>query len=190
MNYKNFAYSNVDTAPVPATSGTSLVVSAGTGSRFPTVPFYATVWQAGVQPSAANAEIVLVTLVSTDTFTITRQQEGTSARTIVAGDQIAATITAATVETFKNLNTRTVTDTDTLTASDDSIVCNNTTAMAINLPAATGNGKVFYISSINAGEVTVTPNGADTIDGETSQIIGQWDTLTIFSYAVNKWKII
>ena len=62
--------------------------------------------------------------------------------------------------------------------------------MAINLPAATGNGKVFYISSINAGEVTVTPNGADTIDGETSQIIGQWDTLTIFSYAVNKWKII
>ena len=102
-NYKNFAYSLVATAPSPADSGTSLVVTAGTGTKFPTVPFYATVWPAGEMPSTTNAEIVLVTLVSTDTFTITREQESTSARTIVVGDQIANTITADTLNEIKNV---------------------------------------------------------------------------------------
>lgn len=95
--HKNFAISTVATAPSPAASGTSLVVSSGTGTLFPAVPFNATVWPAGAQPLSTNAEIVRVTNISTDTFTITRTQEGTSARTIVVGDQIAATITAKTL---------------------------------------------------------------------------------------------
>lgn len=91
--HKNFAYSTVATAPSPASSGTSLVVHAGDGALFPAAPFNATVWPAGVQPLTTNAEIVRVTAVSTDTLTIVRAQESTSARTIVAGDQIAVTIT-------------------------------------------------------------------------------------------------
>ncbi len=95
--HKNFAYSTVATAPSPASSGLALSVAAGDGTKFPAVPFNATVWPAGVQPSTANAEIVRVTLIATDTFTITRAQESTSARSIVVGDQIAATITAKTL---------------------------------------------------------------------------------------------
>lgn len=95
-SHKNFAYSTVLTAPTPAASGTSLVVQSGDGAKFPTVQFNATVWPAGVQPTAANAEIVRVTTIATDTFTIQRTQEGTAARTIVAGDQIAASVTAKT----------------------------------------------------------------------------------------------
>src|SRR3990167_8462501 len=95
--HKNFAYSTVATAPSPAASGTSLVVAAGDGAKFPTVPFNATVWPVSVQPTTANAEIVRVTTISTDTFTITRTQESTSARTIVVGDQIANTVTAKTL---------------------------------------------------------------------------------------------
>lgn len=95
--HKNFATSLVATAPSPATSGTSLVVTAADGAKFPTPPFNAPVWPAGVQPTTANAEIVRVTAISTDTFTIVRQQEGTSARTIVVGDQIGANITAKTL---------------------------------------------------------------------------------------------
>lgn len=95
--HKNLAYSVVATAPSPASSGTSLVVSTGDGSKFPAVPFNATVWPANTQPTTANAEIVRVTGISTDTFTITRTQESTSARTIGVGDQIAATITAKTL---------------------------------------------------------------------------------------------
>lgn len=91
--HANFAYSTVATAPSPATSGTSLVVAAGEGARFPTAPFNATIWPTGVIPLSTNAEIVRVTARATDTLTITRAQEGSSARTVVAGDQIAATWT-------------------------------------------------------------------------------------------------
>jgi hypothetical protein len=95
--HKNFAVSAVATAPSPAASGTSLVVTGGHGTRFPAVPFNATVWPANTLPDPSNAEIVRVTNISTDTLTIAREQEGTSARTIVVGDQIAATITAKTL---------------------------------------------------------------------------------------------
>lgn len=95
--HKNFAYSTVATAPSPASSGTSLVVAAGDGSKFPAAPFNATVWPSGAQPTDANAEIVRVIAVATDTFTITRAQESSSARAIGVGDQIGANITAKTL---------------------------------------------------------------------------------------------
>ena len=95
--HKNFAYSTVATAPSPASSGTSLVVASGDGAKFPTPPFNCTLWIIGAQPTTTNAEIVTVTAISTDTFTIVRTQESTSARTVVVGDQIAATITAKTL---------------------------------------------------------------------------------------------
>lgn len=91
--HKNFAYSLVATAPSPASSGTSLVVTAAEGAKFPATPFNATIWPTATQPLTTNAEIVTVTLVATDTLTIVRAQEGSSARTVVVGDQIAATIT-------------------------------------------------------------------------------------------------
>ena len=95
--HANAAYSLVATAPSPATSGTSLVVTAGEGARFPAVPFNATVWPASSQPTSTNAEIVRVTARSTDTLTIARAQEGSVARTVVVGDQIAATVTLRTL---------------------------------------------------------------------------------------------
>lgn len=91
---KNFAYSLVATAPSPATTGTSLTVTASDGTKFPATPFNATIWPTGVQPTAANAEIVTVTGLAGDVLTIVRQAEGTSARTVIVGDQIAMTVTA------------------------------------------------------------------------------------------------
>lgn len=98
--YKNFAYSTVLTAPIPAASGTSLVVQAGEGANFPAVPFQATIWPVLLQPLTSNAEIVTVTAVSTDTFTIVRAQEGSSARTVIVTDQIAATITSQVLDKY------------------------------------------------------------------------------------------
>lgn len=95
--HKNFPYSTVATAPTPASSGTSLVLAAGGGALMPAVPFNAVIWPVSVQPLASNAEIVRVTQIATDTLTITRIQEGTSARTVVVGDQFAAAITAKTL---------------------------------------------------------------------------------------------
>lgn len=94
QQHKNFAYSTIVTAPSPAASGTEIVVAEGQGSLFPVVPFNATIWPTGVQPTSTNAEIVTVYGVDSDTLTIVRAQEGTAARSIVVGDQIAATVTA------------------------------------------------------------------------------------------------
>lgn len=93
------------TAGAPTAIGTSLVLTTiGTsGANPPTsntaAPFNATVWPAGATPTVANSEIVRVTGIATNTFTIIRTRESffgasSSARTIVVGDQIAAAITA------------------------------------------------------------------------------------------------
>lgn len=95
---KNFAYGTIATAPSPATSGTSFVIGSGLGALFPAPAtegaFNLVIWPAGVQPLSSNAEIVRCTARSTDTFTIVRTQESTSARTIIVGDQVALTLTA------------------------------------------------------------------------------------------------
>lgn len=91
--HANFSYSLVATAPSPASSGTSLIVTGGDGAKFPAVPFNATIWPTALQPLTTNAEIVRVTAISTDTLTIVRAQEASAARTVIIGDQIAATIT-------------------------------------------------------------------------------------------------
>jgi len=94
----NFGYGVVATAPSPATSGTTLVLQTGQGALMPAVPFNATVWPLGQLALVSTAEIVRVTTIAGDTLTITRAQEGSSARTIVVGDQVAATITAKTLQ--------------------------------------------------------------------------------------------
>lgn len=97
-SYRNFSYATVLTAPSPATSGTALVLGTGYGALMPAAPFNAVVWPAGTQPTAANAEVVRVTVMTGDTPTIIRAQEGSSARTVIAGDQFAAAITNRTLD--------------------------------------------------------------------------------------------
>ena len=92
--HKNLAVSTVATAPSPASSGTTLSVSAGEGVRFPAAPFNATVWPIGVIPTPTNGELVRVTARTVDAFTIVRAQEGSVARAILIGDLFAETITA------------------------------------------------------------------------------------------------
>lgn len=89
-NHSNFGISTVATAPSPATSGTSMTIATGdVALKFPASAQYnLEVWPAGQSPTVANTEIVRVTAISTDTFTITRAQESTSARTIIVGDQV------------------------------------------------------------------------------------------------------
>lgn len=91
-DYKNFAYSTL--ASGIGTGDASLTVSSGDGTKFPSVQFNATIWPSGSQPTSSNAEIVRVTSISTDTFSITRAQESTTAKSFSAGAQIAATVTA------------------------------------------------------------------------------------------------
>lgn len=96
-SHKNFAYSAVVAAPNPSDTGVSLTVRAGEGALFPTPPFNAVGWPADRIPLVSNAEIVRVTAIADDVFTITRHQEGSTAQNIAVGYQIAASLTAKTI---------------------------------------------------------------------------------------------
>jgi hypothetical protein len=191
MEYKNFAYSRVVTAPSPATTGTSLVVTGGDGLLFPaTFPFNAVIWPVGELPLSTNAEIVKVTNISTDTFTIERQQEGTSARSVIIGDRISATITAYTARTFRFLNPVIKTTTYTVEDNDDLVVANSATPFTITLLAATGSGRVVNIKNINTGLVTIEGNLSETIDSELNQPLNAFSNIQVCDYASGKWIII
>lgn len=88
-NKKDFATSTVLTAPSTPTAGTSLVVQSGHGARFPATPFYVVAHPPSEFPTLDNAEKLLVTAKSTDTFTITRAQGDTTAKSIEAGWRIS-----------------------------------------------------------------------------------------------------
>jgi hypothetical protein len=191
MEYKNFAYSRIATAPSPATTGTSLVVDAGDGALFPsTFPFNAVIWPVGELPLSTNAEIVKVTNVSTNTFTIERQKEGTSARTVIIGDRISATITAYTARTFRFLNPVVKTTTYTVDDNDDLVICNSATPFTVTLLAATGSGRVVNIKNINSGLVTIEGNLSETIDSELNQSLNAFSNIQVCDYASGKWIII
>lgn len=94
VQVKNNAYSTL--ASGITNVATSLTVATGHGARFPAVTtastnyFYATLID-----TSNNLEVVKVTNVSTDTFTITRAQDGTTALAYSAGDRIELRVTAA-----------------------------------------------------------------------------------------------
>lgn len=84
-NLKDYATGIVLTAPSPMSSGTSLVLQSGQGTRFPAVPFYVTAHPPMEMPTIDNAEKIKVTAVSTDTLTIERAQGDTTAKNIDVG---------------------------------------------------------------------------------------------------------
>lgn len=75
-------------APLSDTD-TELTVYTGDGALFPAAPFYLTISPKNKWSRKINSEIVLVTAKSTDTFTITRAQKGTTAMEFSYGDLVA-----------------------------------------------------------------------------------------------------
>ena len=84
---KNNAYSTL--AATLSSADTSLSVAVGTGVRFPSISvgsgdfFFLTLID-----TANNLEVVKVTATSTDTFTVVRGQDGTTARTYAATSRV------------------------------------------------------------------------------------------------------
>ena len=87
--HNNLARSTVAVAPVPAAAGLSLEVAAGEGVWFTNVPFNVTVGPAAGPFNPATSEILRVTAVVGDVFTIVRAQEGITAKAIAVGWTIA-----------------------------------------------------------------------------------------------------
>jgi hypothetical protein len=88
-------------------------------------------------------------------------------------------------------NVTPVSGTYNILATDDVIVVNSVSANAQNLPAATGSKKAYTIKMINTGAVSITANGADTIDGSATAILTiQYTSVELIDYATGKWAIL
>lgn len=96
LQHKNNAVSSISTPGGINNSATSVSIQSGDISLFPASGnFEITLWPANTNPTAANSEIVLVTSgQGTNTFTITRAQEGTTAKNFNQGDNVGLLMTA------------------------------------------------------------------------------------------------
>lgn len=83
-------------------SDTELQVYTGDGALFPAAPFYLTISPKNRWSRKINSEIVLVTSVDDDTFTITRAQKGTTAMEFSYGDLVANGIYVEDLEDTKD----------------------------------------------------------------------------------------
>lgn len=172
------------------------MVAAGQGALFPAVPFNATIWPASTQPTSTNAEIVRVTNISTDTLTITRAQESTSARTVIVGDQIAQTVTA---KLFTDLTASipavlapTAVKTGAYNAqAGDFVPCDvSAGTFAVTLPTAPADKTQVAVEVVvnTAGApklLTVVCGGSDVFDvasGATTRYMGLLFATSIFQY--------
>ena len=100
----NNAYSTL--ASGIASGDTTLTVGAGHGARFPSIS--GGDWTFITLQNSSNAiEIVKVTARSTDTFTIVRAQEGTTAAAWAAADTVELRFTARVVTTINGTQTLT-----------------------------------------------------------------------------------
>lgn len=199
--HANFAYGTVAITPAPAISGGSLTLTSGQGALMPAVPFNATVWAQDELATVGTAEIVRVTAITGDVLTITRAQEGSSARTIRPGDQFAATITAKTLTDVEvKTSTQTVstqTAAYTAQAGDQVLLVDATSAsFTVSLPSSTGTGRRLTLKAINAGAnvVTVAAAGTDVIDGAASTTVGPagstaaWRSLDLIDATAGNWR--
>src|SRR5581483_1184806 len=170
-NMANFAATTVATAPSPATSGTSLVVT--TDSVLPVPPYDAVVWPTGSQPTSSNAEVVRVTADSSGTLTITRQAEGSSARSITVGDNFAANITLKALTDLQS-------GTPIGVASSGAVTTSSTTTGAVSSGLAfnvVANATYQFQAAIFAFSHATTTTGSQFAVSAPTGTTGAWQAL-------------
>ena len=91
-------------------SVTSILLQSGQGSKLPAAPFNLVWWDSTDYPNPANdpnVEIVRVTVISGDTLTITRAQEGTSASNKNTGGKTYSLVLGITAKMISDIGTAT-----------------------------------------------------------------------------------
>jgi len=165
----NLLSSTVLTAPDPADSGTSIQVQAADADNFPdpsTAGAYnLVVYPSGYQPTRTNAEIVRVTAKSGGGYlTITRAQEGTTAKSIEVGWEISMNITA---KMFVDIDTQMGEIESSIPTTFDDLSDGTTnkayTATEKTKLAGIEDGANKYTHPNHSGDVTSVGDGATTI---------------------------
>jgi len=152
---------------------TTFSVSSGTGSLFPSTAggghYYLT-----FSDLNGNVEIVLVTTKSSDTFTVTRAQDGTSARSWTLGDRIELRLCKAMLDDIKTdvvgsptmtspvLGNATATTINKLTLTQPATGSTLTIADGVTLTASANAS----VSSTNTGDVSIATANGLSISGQ------------------------
>lgn len=185
--FKDYAKSTLASG---ITSGaTTLTVQTGDGAKFP-APTSPDFFEAVLENAAGTViEEVKVTAISTDTFTIVRGINSTTAAAWSTGDKVELRITSASLSRLGSTR-KAVAGTTTLATGDGPIVVTNSGSnFVLTLPTSVGaDGETYRIVNIGAGVVTVTPNGAQTVGFLATWDLEKGDFLEIFSDNAN-WLV-
>lgn len=139
--FTNFAFSQLSVG-INA-SATTIVVELGHGARFP-APTAGDYFYVTLENASLAREIVKVTARTSDTLTVVRAQDGTTALSWLAGDTVALRLNAAALSTVVNNVTRKT------TATGSSILPVGTTAERDASPLA---GYLRFNDDIDKPEV-------------------------------------
>ena len=165
---------------------TSLTVSSGTGALFPTLAggayFYCTL------SNTANTtiEIIKVTARTTDTFTIVRAQDNTSASAFTAGDKVELRLTAIDLQNFPQLDsTNTFASAQTFTSTP--VFSAGITSTATPVGVASGGTGAATLTGVLKGNGTsafsAATAGTDYAGIDTAQTFtkGQRGEITVLT---------
>lgn len=133
---------------------TTIVLTTGFGTYFPTLTagfyFYATLFNA-----SGESEIVKVTARSSDTLTVVRAQDDTTAKAFTAGDGLALRVVTANLDNFVQLDgAQTITGVKTFTNTIQGN-CATVTNGVYTVGDQTVNGTKNFTGSITTGGVSV-----------------------------------
>ena len=193
-SHANFISSTISVPPAypasPNATG-SLTVAAGTGALFPAPPFNCAIYPAGVFPNSLNTELVRITVINGDIFTITRGAENSNVRNIQVGDIISLTVTSkclTDIETAVNASvpSSSLGNLSELTSSVLTII-GGTNAVLGNVTIGvkkSSNVQAGYLSAadwmlfnakqsaLSLGDLTESNSSVLTITGGTGAVVG------------------
>lgn len=143
-------------------AATSIVVASGKGALFnaPTGGDYELV----TLSDSTNTEVVKVTARSTDTLTVTRAQEGTTAQSFAIGAKVEARVTKGTLEQLRNQGTGT-----NAVSVGSSSVASGTNSIAVGTSSVSSQTSTVALgNAASAGNTSVAMSQYSVAIGEAS----------------------
>jgi hypothetical protein len=196
--FNNFAYATL-TSGINSTA-TSLGVQTGEGARFPATPFFAVLWdyESYIDSSQAyqnsKAEIVKVTDITTDTFTIERAQKDTNAVDFSSSNDVKIG-QGWLKHNIDELITFTFIDENYTASRGEKINTDTSTSsggFTLTLPSSPSNGDMVIVNDATGNWETdnliVSGNG-NNIDGAATFTCDVSDYLIYFIYNGTQWEV-